>query len=834
MKTFVKHLLTLTILVLTGCADHVDDGPEKVGRLFLSVEIDPTLRMPDGSVSEITAAHNLDAADVSLTLVSMSGEYSHTWTSLADFEQGDDYYTGLYFLSGDAGKDAEQGFETPRFTGSATVDIGDRRDGLVNLVLTAGSSFFTVTYTSAFTSAFPGAFLSLQGGKSQEFSFPAGEDRMLCLDPAEIDGYITLPDGVRFRGYSIPATKSGTIYQITVDAGNSDGVDYISIFYPGAEPQKTLLTPEFLASEGPTVEINGLESFSLSLPEGESATEPVIGEIKAPGAKLKRVIFTTNSASLARQGVPAQTDLLSLHPQNVLDSLGLRTSLNADGGTIDLTEFLGSLVYLEQQNAVSTFSLMAEDVTGRVSNLSTLTVTTTPIDLKVVEVTEAVMGADQAEITIDCSATDFASRVVIETADADSIWHPLTPENIISVSPGRYRLTVNVGEGSTDVAMRIVYCDEVRATFSVKRRMPEFSLIVDAYAAFANILVEPKDPALTGKIISRVRVYVDNKPYNLYQTTPEKRILTIIGLSPATTYSVKATMMDESAPAMKFCTPVSFTTETTPQLFNADFEERRDGPVYTDLPSGGLFSQTTVEIFNRQHKVSYNLRIPKGWTTVNDKTFNLRSTNHNTWYMQPSTYSLTSPVQNGTFSCELQTVGFDPDGEKIPPYAQTGAPYLDYSPVVPRIKFKAAGKLFLGNYSFDPSTMTETYSEGISWGSRPMSINGYYIFSPCDDDRSDTGLVMIEVLGNVDGEGETVIASGRLELPLCTGWKAFSLPLMYSHFGVKARRLKVMFASSRHAGSIGEESASIITTIDPVSATSKGGRLSLDNVYLSY
>ena len=190
-------------------------------------------------------------------------------------------------------------------------------------------------------------------------------------------------------------------------------------------------------------------------------------------------------------------------------------------------------------------------------------------------------------------------------------------------------------------------------------------------------------------------------------------------------------------------------------------------------------------------------------------------------------------VQSGDFAVSLRSVAFDPNGEPIPDYAQTGEPYLPYSLNVPRIAYRAAGKLFLGDYSYDAKTGEETYNEGISWNSRPVSLNGFYKYQPSEDNWNDRGLVTVEVLGERDGE-EIVIASAHRILPLATGYTAFSLPLEYAYYGVKASRIKVMFASSDKIGTIAEESSSIVTHSDPKTSTSLGSQLWIDNVTLAY
>lgn len=189
--------------------------------------------------------------------------------------------------------------------------------------------------------------------------------------------------------------------------------------------------------------------------------------------------------------------------------------------------------------------------------------------------------------------------------------------------------------------------------------------------------------------------------------------------------------------------------------------------------------------------------------------------------MQPSAYIVRDDSYDGTFAMCLRSVAFDLNGEPIPDYTQTGQPYLQYSPIIPNIAYRAAGKLFLGGYSFDPATMEEKYRDIVDWHARPMSLNGYYKYSPSQSDPSDTGLAIIEVYGEMDGE-QKLIGSSVAHLPVANSYTAFRATVSYSYFGVKATGLKVMFASSRTIGTIAEESASIKTTPDPVEGASAG------------
>ena len=114
-----------------------------------------------------------------------------------------------------------------------------------------------------------------------------------------------------------------------------------------------------------------------------------------------------------------------------------------------------------------------------------------------------------------------------------------------------------------------------------------------------------------------------------------------------------------------------------------------------------------------------------------------------------------------------------------------------------------------------------------------MSLNGYYRFIPSTDSRNERGLIRVEVLGMVDGM-ETVISQKDHQLPVALGYTAFNVTLDYPMFGVKATRLKVMFATSAHIGTIAEEDASIHVIADPETSSATGNRLWIDNISLGY
>ncbi len=841
----IRHILkfmSLSLLaggVVACSSDREQFGTLNAGMFSLDIVTDDIATVAGGNGENVSTGYAPAAGSVSLTMTAEEGGYAHTWDNAEEFPQSQFYIAGVYNLSAISGNPEDEGFDKPAFYGSTDARVVESQDNRATVSMSLANSLVRVHYTESACSEFTSitSLVHTPGGLYHDYS--PSESRYLCLSPGDIEVVldIVMADGCRvtFPSYTIPAARAATLYELTVDCEATAQGPKVTVDGP-AEDSSVVLTEEFINAEAPTVTTSWNESETFELPEGNLPSTQFTATI-ASRSPLRSIIFSTRSRSLAESGMPAEVDLLHLTPEieTRLRDMGLRYSLDSSGGTVTLDGLMGNLVYLDEQSALSGFAIMAEASDGKTSMPASLVVRTTPVEIAVTKMYPVTMGVDRACIEVQCDASGFMEHVEIETSTDPSagVWSKVSPLDIEPLAvQGMYSISFDVASGSVPVAARILYCDEVRSTFDIPRAMPAFTIDVDAYATMAAVKVIPSDPSLTEAIAASTRIYINGQEAPVYRVVPEKGILSVIGLSPSTSYEFKATMMS-GVDNPEFTPAVSVTTESTPQLPNADFEDRDDGVKYKDLAMGGRYSQTVVQIFNWQHHTTIDQEIPKHWANTNAKTFAMASTNHNTWYMQPSVALTRDNVFSQSFAVMLTSVAFDPHGAPIPDYTQTGTPYLDYSPIVPNITYRAAGKLFLGSYAFDPASMQESYVEGLDWSSRPSSLNGYYRFFPGEADRSDCGLVTVEVLGN-DGDGEVVIASGRQMLALASSYTAFSVPLDYRYFGVKARRIKVMFSSSVRTGTIEEESRSVITVPDPLTASSTGGRLWIDNVTLAY
>ena len=823
---------------MAACSTGGESVAPGIGSLAVSLEKQQYMLTPAGQVSDLQIPYDIPSEGVELTMTATEGDYSHTWTDFGDFPQADDYFTGVYSLVAVSGSEDTEGYDRPVFRGEKLVHVieGTRTDAVVPMNLRSVLFGADIWSDAAADITLGDISLHTPGGMYHTLDPSAPAHSYLCMRPAPTAVYATVTrsgsEPVMVEVMTLPATLPGAYYSLEASVSGDD-VPVLTVGC-GGNTETVKLTDAFFDAAPPSLATTW--TGEVTLPEGDVSPEPLAVTVTPGGRRLAHIYMSIWSASINEaQGCPVQVDLLALtsDQREYFERHGLILSLDREkGGTIDFRDLVSELVYLTADRAESVFSVEAVDAAGVSARPVALKVVTTPVEIEVRSTGPAMMGVDEATLNVTCPSAAFPDHVAIEVPDAETGGYKAVSPAIVKTGENTYDVSFKVPRGSTPVDVRVLYCGEVRSTLTIERSQPAFDIEIDAYASTAGLKIVPEDPALTSVITSQVNVYINGEEAPLFRRYPDEGYISIIGLSPKTRYTFKATMM-RGVPSPVFTAPVTVETEGTRQLPNADFEERDKGITYTDMPSGGRYSQTTVEIFNWQHRVNYSQEVPKEWATTNAKTFCMASRNHNTWYMQPSVFQTREFAFSKTYSVELVSVAFDTEGEEIPDYVQTGQPYLDYSPVVPHIRYRAAGKLFLGKYSFDPATMEEVYAEGIPWNTRPRSLNGYYRFLPSPSNRSGSGLVRVEITGIENGR-EVVIAHSEETLPIASDFTAFSVPLEYRMFGVKATGIKVMFSSSSMCGTIAQETASIVTDPDPPAAVSVGGRLWIDNITLAY
>lgn len=307
--------------------------------------------------------------------------------------------------------------------------------------------------------------------------------------------------------------------------------------------------------------------------------------------------------------------------------------------------------------------------------------------------------------------------------------------------------------------------------------------------------------------------------------TAENGKIVIKDLTPSTTYTIRsrfgAVYSDNTS---------QLTTEKATEVPNGDFEELTE-TINMTINQGGRFRETYLGKWQIL-EAHYNVSEPNGWSSVNAKTCNVAASNQNSWFVVPSTLN-TSEVIAGSNAMVLRNVAWDLNGTTPKDYTQTwgsieGDIYNHNTPS--SIANRSAGKLFLGIYSY--ANGTEIYNEGIDFGSRPISLNGYYKYIQDSNDTNETGTITVSILNNSD-----IIGIGYLNLSTASDFTMFKVPIVYTNYSLKATQLKIMITSSNYASyRQEEENSSIKTSIynGRDESVSRGATLTIDNLTFSY
>jgi len=839
---FIIFIICIALLAVVSCASDGKKVLTGTGTIGLSIEIDPSVL----SAGTATVCDDVpDPYDLEVRLRSADGKYSGSWTSLAEFPSGEAFATGVYLLEVLYGDINKEGPDTPYYYGVSTVSVREDIPASVSVTCQLANVMLSLDFSDSFRERYIDYSAVLHSIGHGYVKYAKDETRAMYLNPGDIDLTISLtkPDGkvTKFHPTTLKGAQARHHYNIFFDIqSDNDGTPMLVLDVDDelvSDDVVFRLDDALLNSSMPVVETEGfVVGEKIVHNEGDVAAEPLRFMIDAAGG-LKSVTLTTASPSLIAQGWPAETDLVSLSADDAeaLERLGLQYTCAPDcnSAVVDLTNVLPHIIFKNDVEE-STFTIVAADKLKKVNDPVVMHVVTRPVHVDIVEAAEALICDTEAIVTIDCANAVVANGLTVRLLGENGLWSgelPVTCESVFG-STGRYRLTIPIGTGGRDLSYRLIYNGNVKASGTIQRSTPPYSIAVDAFANDMLVRIDAERRYI-GYLTDYLTVYVNGVVASILSRDSDRGLVAVGSLVGNKEYYVSSTAMaDNDSPVTS--NTVVVRTETATPLPNGDFEDAKQ--VITDYPllSGGRYSASTAPIFNQQNTTSINVWLPSdgNWATVNDKTFCTRAKNHNTWYMQVST-AITGDCQSGSKAMKITSVGWDIDGEPIKDYVQESAPYTQYSRAIPKVSHVAAGRLFLGKYTFDTTSGTETYTEGIPFKSRPTALNGYYKYFPGQTTPQERGLAKVVLLGEENGS-EIVIAESQYRFTVATDYTAFSIPIVYQSFGIKATRLMILFASSEHVGSIEEETRDILPYYNAQEGAATGASLYIDNLSLSY
>ena len=788
------------------------------------------------------------SADFKVKLEKADGSYSKTWSSFSDFKDEaatSTFNTGAYTLTAYYGEKGTQDFEAPYFEASSSFTVLSDKTQEVNLEAELKNSMVKINYTQAFKDYMSNFYALVHTeGRTDDIVYGMVESRPAFVEPnnANVTVYFTTKDKGHSSSVSLgefaPAAK--TLHNITFDiTENQNGTASLEVSFDETLEEENIsidLTDELFTTPAPVITCEGFSNGeTIDMLEGTGSGVTLKMNVKAEG-KIKSAVLTVESDNYTPEW-GAEYDLCKAFEDNKV-SMIQKAGIDAIGfgftgqptdmdGFLTLTDFGKSL-----PNGVHTISLKVTDQTGKVSEPAVVILNSEEISIDMVGEPTIVYGSGQAVITLDYNGINPDSDISFMAIGSDGYY---TAAKIISCEENtatrafekkRYVYTVELPVTTKSSIGIQVYHKQTKLVgeFQVPVTVPAYQIAeYDAFCKYAYLKIttpDSTDPSVLAAVINNLYIKGNGNELNIASRDASNGIVTLSGLTPATTYALTSSITGDA-----WNNNVSFTTETELGIPNGDFKAPGALLERKDLQVGGKYKVSPVDY---HHTSSISRTLPADWATVNDLTAWSGSSNKNTWFIVPSSW-----LETETEMGYMRNVGYNHAGST--PSTSGGAFNTKYyCENAPSELVHAAGELFLGTYSFNG---TESRTEGIAFASRPQSISFEYEYAPIEEDK---GYAMIKVL---DAGGSEL---GGKVLDLESGADTETIELNYGKFGNKAATLIVTFKSSNQGAkapiniptgtSLNEGQGLGNKTIDANSyhAVATGSVLKIDNVTAHY
>lgn len=849
---YYAGLVGATALLAAGCSGDPVDGPGGQGGFInLTAGIDATLIDASRAIEGMVTV-----SDLTITLRSADGKVDKTFNSIDDFDVKTRYAAGAYTMQATFGDPASEGFESPYYFGTASFTVLESRTTDVTLTASLANAMVSVTATDAFKETFGNFTTTVHSNGGVYTDVAAYETRPVYVKP----GTVTLTGNVTVSGKELTlalgefTAKAKTHYHVTLDAAGSSGSLELAVKFDDStqfEDITITLSDEMINAPAPTLTLRGADdSATVNAVEGCRPADDVRFDVVAHAGLRSLTLTTTNAPSLLAAGWPAEVDLAAASAEKTLmEGMGLRTPGTAASGSTYASVVLTDVISAIADNG-ATFTLVANDRYGKASAPHSVSIGLIPLTMTLSGNQQIDYGDKTVTLTFDYNG-DKVSDITFEMCEGESgQWKTIAPVSVTRKADGRYEVVLPITPSAADLRFRAVKGTVTSAIVTVTRDVPTFVPTVNpgdvwATSAIVSLDIDGFSDAVTlfystdgGKNYSPLAVKADSDGK-----------FTLASLTPATTYSVKATMGYAPTAADKAAT---FTTEAATGVPNGDFETLAQ-TLKLELTQGGTWTITAGGT-KRTTTASITVNEPTGWASTNAKTAWSGSSNVNTWYVVPSVYNTTlswvthqptakvgfigqtgydaTPdvysnlsAASGSNAMVIRNVAWDSNGAAIANDSKTGN--TDYSNYYcskqPSISRRSAGMLFLGSYSYDGTK--ETMNQGVDFGSRPLALTGQFKYVRDAGDANENGVVTIELLA-----GNNVIGSASLELPATDSFTTFTLPVKYAIKDKKATSLRILFSSSNRA----ESAIKTTNYCNKLECVSRGAALTIDNLKFTY
>ena len=849
MKRFSTGLLLAgAMLGMVSCSNEEGfrpDGPD--GKVVLNLSSDGRVMMntraDDTKVSVIP-----EASQFGITFEKQDGSFSKNWINVDAFNKESVFPIGTYTISASYGDMEKEGFELPYFYASQDVIVEAGAESHVQLTAKLSNAMVSVRYSEDFTKMFSAYSASLKAESSSEWVvFAQNEDRPAYMKPEKVDMRIALTNAqgnkVEVAPYSFTARPQHH-YIVTLGVNDQYGSDDIRLDVQITEEVESefidiSLGDELFNAPAPALKVydfpetmtyNEFESF-------EAPGDPRIDVLAYGG--LRKVNVNVTSANPLAFGNSVQ--LVGADP--VVQSQVANSGLEVQGffrnpdkaGVIKFKDLLSKL-----PEGTYKFSIDVEDKRTLVSeNPVEFTVTIKSVDVKLGVVAHPEYMGREMTISVTTNQPDVKDNIRFEVTNANEAWEKAEilsePSAVRTRAEGEYvynyRLSIPTVE-HYDIKVRAFYGSDTTPKDEIKDEgviFPEYRVEADAYANKVLFKVIPADPAKFEIIKKNFKVALNGSEKNLTVINETEGIFECSGLQAATTYDGFESFLSYIDNPLQLVS--EFTTENVEIIPNGEFDNVTQTINFTKIQVGGKFTAGVIDYTNQSSIVRST---PDGWANINQLTCWENTSNKNTWFMVPSTFS-----DNGKVI--IQTVGYNHNGttpSKSGSFTNTSY-YCTNTPSQSDL-VKVSGELFLGEYSYNGS---ENRKDGINWTTRPEALTFNYDYESYNGESGEAYISLIDASGAVISTGNLVLANGNGQ----TG----RIVLSNYKFGKKAVKLVVGFKSTKtgtspavniptgSALSEGKYTLPVTPYIHTVNANmyhavAVGSKLTIDNVRLEY
>lgn len=785
------------LLTFQSCSDTFDpSGDGRQGRILPSVDLNKEVAAPRAKTQSRAGgdATEISASDLLLKLTHSSGQaYSF---NADEFPTGQDFPVGDYTFEASYGQSTDEGFEKPWYYGSTSLTVLENKTTPVSLTATLANAMVTVRYTEAVKQYFAEYQAEVKSSTGNAFNYLPDETRAVYVAPGTVDinVSVTKQNGVSAKLNPCSFTAAACHHYIVtfdVNGGEVGDAKFVITFSEelAEEVVELDLSDQILTAPAPTVTASGFTSGTpLELIEGTTPAESLRATVMAPGG-LKTVVLTTSSASLIRQGWPAEVDFATADAATIakLKELGLSfpglEGKYSKMALIDFTNVISHISYLAAADNTTSFTIVAKDNLMKASDPATvLTIDIDKLAITVKDIDPLYIDDTTLAFNIEYNGGNPDDEIKVQLQNDRGTYSTVAATfTAASRAAATYRAEVAVPGNDKDITFRLVAGELVTEPVTVKRVEPTHELAVsdnNTFATHAFVEVRALDGSDVASVISGAKIFTSTDNVNYTQaeaSVVENTYLQVNGLKAGATNYVKAEVNGLKTRA------ISFSTEQPTQLLNGSLDE-------------GWTSRST-----NAGATKYNIWYLDGnWNTLNELT----NSSLNAWanYCGGSGTLSTNDANNGqaalirTLGWKRSTIGSNPQNF-------------------------TAGELYLGTYENGAANY------GTAFNSRPSALKFFYKYTARNS--GENGYVEFAIC---DASGSVITTKTKSLTPV-DNYIEDSVNLDYEPGMEKASVIKVIFKSTDtnqylNTNGVGKESGE--------SGYYVGSKLYVDDIVLVY